>query len=92
MESAAKVDKTTVWLSQKRKVFESLYQRPQTRLEVSVNNGVPIQNTCRLVGDFRKSGTVYIVGRDICPISGMRAEILSTNPEFKAGVQLQMFE
>ncbi len=85
-------NKEGIWLSQREKVFASLYHRPQTRLEVAVATNTPIQNVCRLIAGFRKAGTVFIIRRDVCRISGMLAEYISTNPVYKAGHQIKMFE
>lgn len=83
-------NKAKNWLSQKQRVFKSLFQRPQTRLMVSNNTNTPLQNVCRYVADFRKDRAVYVVKVDRCPISEMKAEFISTNPVY-AGGQLRMF-
>ena len=80
------------WATQEKKVFESLSRRPQTRLQVSSSTGVPLQNICRYIHNFRKAQTVFIVRHDRCPISGMRAEIISTDPRYAPQAQLKMFE
>src|SRR5690606_22621906 len=96
LESMAKVitrnGKAKDWATQERKVFESLSRRPQTRLQVSVSTGVPLQNICRYIHNFRKSHTVYVVKTDRCPISGMRAEFISTDRRYAPQAQLRMFE
>jgi hypothetical protein len=86
------INKGEVWLSQKEKVFRALYRQPQTRLQVSKETGVPLQNICRYIRDFRKSEAVMIITRDVCPVSGMKSEILSTNPAYRTGHQIKMFE
>jgi hypothetical protein len=85
-------DKAKSWLTQQQKVFASLYKRPQTRLMVSRSTGVPIQNICRYVSTFRKNHTVFVVKIDACPISGMKAEYLSTNPKDSPRGQIRMFD
>lgn len=86
-------DKTNVWVTQEKKVFAALYSRPQTRLMVSKTTGVPLQNICRYIHNFRKSHTVYVVKVDRCPISEMKAEFLSTDPKYAPTAQTKiMFE
>jgi hypothetical protein len=85
-------EKRERWLSQKKRVFQSLFEKPQTRLQVSVETGTPIQNVCRLVAQFRASQTVFVLGKDTCPISEMQAEKITTNPAFFERKQLSFFE
>lgn len=83
-------DKAKIWLSQKQRVFKSLSERPQTRLMVANNTNTPLQNVCRYIADFRKDRAVFVVRTDRCPVSGMKAEFISTNPVY-AGGQLVIF-
>lgn len=85
-------DKSKVWESQQKRVFESLARRPQTRLMVSRATGVPLQNVCRYIGSMRRAGTVHIVRMDVCEVSGMKAEYLSTSLRYKPGQQIAMFQ
>jgi hypothetical protein len=85
-------NKAENWLSQKKRVFQSLYSKPQTRLQVSVRTQTPIQNVCRIVGQFRQSNTLFVLGKDTCPISKMQAEVVSTNPAFAPKEQLNLFQ
>lgn len=80
------------WASQERKVFNALQSLPMTRLQVSSLTGVPIQNITRYIASFRKAGTVYVIGVDRCPISGMKAEFLSTDEKYRPKAQLSMFQ
>lgn len=80
------------WASQQLKAFLAFKKYPQTRLMVSHSTGVPLQNLCRYVKNFRDAHTIYIVKTDRCPISGMRAEFLSTDPRYAPSSQLKMFE
>lgn len=85
-------DKSKIWASQQQRAFAAFQKRPQTRLEVSNATGVPLQNLCRYVKTFRDSHTIYVVKIDRCPISGMRAEFLSTDPKYAPQAQLKIFE
>jgi hypothetical protein len=84
-------DKTKVWATQQQKAFTAFQRCPQTRLMVSHNANIPIQNICRYVKNYRDAGTIYIVKVDRCPISGMKAEFLSTDPKYAPKAQLSMF-
>jgi hypothetical protein len=84
--------KERTWKGQVQRVFESLSRKPQTRLEVSVSANVPLQNVCRYIANFRACGTLIVLKKDTCPISGMTAEILSTNPDLINAKQLEMFQ
>jgi hypothetical protein len=83
--------KSKIWASQKERVYKSLLERPQTRLQVASNTNTPIQNVTRYVADFRKASTLAVLRVDTCPISKMKAEIISTNPVYLQS-QLTMFQ
>lgn len=84
--------KEAKWQSQKQRIWRSLYYKPQTRLQVSVAEDVPIQSTCRIVGSLRKEGRIRIVKHDRCPISGMHAEFITTAPTpTPSGEQIPLF-
>lgn len=83
-------DKTKIWASQKERVFRSLHERPQTRLQVASNTNTPIQNVTRYVADYKKAGALAVLRVDQCPISKMKAEIISTNPIYLQS-QLRIF-
>lgn len=81
------------WIAQRKRVYASLFRSPKTRLQVANYESVPIQNVCRYVGDMRKEGLVWVVKKDTCPISEMKAEFLTTNPALMPGKgQLNMFK
>jgi len=85
--------KTEIWLSQKKRVFRALYKKPATRLQVSNAENVPLQNVCRYIHDFREARCVAVVRIDRDPISKMKAEYLTTNPELIPGHgQIKLFE
>src|SRR5690606_37638239 len=83
--------KKAKWASQQQRIFQSLYRQPQTRLQVSARENVPLQNTCRYCANFRKSGKLFVVKIDVDPISGVRAEYVSTNPKYGTGYQTSIF-
>lgn len=83
--------KVEVWQGQMKRVFDSLSRTPQTRLQVSAATGTPIQNTCRYVAKFRALGKLIVLRSDTCPISKMKAEVITTNADLIKGKQLQMF-
>lgn len=85
------IDKRQEWRSQYQKVFTSLYKYPQTRFEVSVKTGVPLQNVCRYIHTLKKNRSVFITAVDHCRISGRVAEYISTHPKYARGKQLQIF-
>jgi hypothetical protein len=86
------VFQTGKFISQKERVFRSLHERPLTRLQVSKITNVPLQNTCRIIAGFRKAGLVSVVRVGVCPVSGARAEFISTHPSYRAGEQVKLFE
>lgn len=87
------ITKTDNWLSQKKRVFKALYNKPATRLQVSSAEQVPLQNVCRYIHDFREARCVHVVKIDRDPLSKMKAEYLTTNPELIPGHgQIKMFE
>lgn len=83
------------FLAQKKKVFQSLFQRPQTMLMVSREVCVMRENICRYIRDFKKSNTVCAVKEDVDPITGFKATFWSTDPrvcrECEGGKQLTIF-
>lgn len=85
-------NKIDAWISQEKKTFAALYRSPQTRLMVSKSTGVPLQNVCRYIHNFRKNHAVYVVKVDRCPISEMKAEFISTDPRYAPSAQIKMFE
>lgn len=91
MQSAVPHSKQEIWLSQKRRVYASLFKEPQTRLQVAKSTDTPLQNVCRYIADFRKSGSVFITKVDRCSISKMKAEFITTNPVFFNHGQMKLF-
>lgn len=72
--------KQAKWRTQEKRVYESLYKSPKTRLQLSHYENIPIQNVCRYIGNLRKLGNICVVRIDRDPLSGMKSEYLSTNP------------
>ena len=93
MNTSKITDKSDKWLSQKKRVFKALYNKPATRLQVSHYESVPLQNVCRYIHDFREARCVHVVKIDRDPLSKMKAEYLTTNPQLIPGHgQIKMFE
>lgn len=90
--SATAEAKKAKWISQKQRVWRSLYYKPQSRLEVAVAEDIPIQSICRIVGSLRQEGHIRIVRHDTCRISGMRVEIITTAPPAAPGQQGNLFQ
>ena len=63
---------------QKRRVFKAFAERPKTMREVSTETGVIRSNICQFIADFREAKTVTVVRRELCPITGNRANFYLT--------------
>jgi hypothetical protein len=69
------------FLAQQQKVFDILFKRPQTMLQVAKKARIMRENICRYVASFRKAGTICITKIEVDPLTGHKAQYLSTNPE-----------
>lgn len=80
-------------LNQKTRVYQSLRQYPKTRLQVALELNILRGNVCYFIREFRKADrvSVYRVGRD--PITGHKAEFLTTDPSlFPVSNQLELLK
>jgi hypothetical protein len=79
--------------SQKIKVFESLKEKPKTRLQVSFETNILRGNICYFVRDFRNLHKVAVYKKGIDPLTGHKAEYLTTDPDlFPNDNQLGLFD
>ena len=65
--------------SQKVRVFQSLKEAPKTRLQVALELGILRGNVCYFIRDFRKAGRVAVFKKGKDPITGHKAEYLTTD-------------
>ena len=60
--------------------FDSVFNRGIfTMKQVSVKTDIDRANICRFVGKWRKSNSIYLVKKGICPITKERAGFYTTN-------------
>lgn len=86
-------DKAEHFLAQKRKVFQAFFNAPKTMLQASIETTVMRSNICYYVRDFRKSNSICVVKNETDPLTGFRADYLSTNPkECNSCQQTKLFE
>ena len=62
-------------------IREFLFTNNATRYMIAELTGIPIQSVCYRIGALLKSGSVAIVKKDRCQISGHKAQYLTTDPE-----------
>lgn len=65
--------------SQKIRVFESLKEAPKTRLQVALELNILRGNVCYFIRDFRKVERVAVFKKGKDPITGHKAEFLTTD-------------
>ena len=67
--------------TQKRRIFNLLYDCPtgMTRMQVSLHLDIERASVCRRVAELRDAGVLYVLRKGNCPITGERAEFLTTN-------------
>lgn len=73
--------KCTQFQAQKKKVFVSFQQYPNTMLAVSIETGILRANICRYVAEWKKENKIKLVKIGICPISKHHAGFYTTNQE-----------
>ena len=67
--------------AQTRQVFKAFYKQPKTMLMAANETKILRANICRYVEKYRKSNSIRLVAKGICPISKHRAGFYTTNPE-----------
>jgi hypothetical protein len=68
--------------TQAKQVFNSLFGKPKTMLQVEIETGVMRSNITWFVREWRKQNSIKIVRKGICPISKRGGvQYLTTNPE-----------
>jgi hypothetical protein len=85
-------NKQRKWASQKQRIFLALYNKAQTRLQVSVAENVPIQSVCYIVRSLRLEGKIRVAFKGKCPISGLQAEFITTAPPAEPGQTIPLFQ
>ena len=86
--------KGTAKLSQEQKFYTYLKTHVTTCTVVSEAIGVPQKNNCRNKDRLQKAGLLWVVKIDYCPITGHKAQYLTTDPSKapKQPRQLNLFE
>lgn len=80
------------WQAEYQRVFQAFhYHEGKTMLQVARELGIERANVCRHVGGMKKAGTIYVVRTGQCPITRMKAQILSTHPYNKPSHQAELF-
>jgi len=79
--------------SQKIRVFECLKQVPKTRLQVALELNILRGNVCYFIRDFRKVDRVAVYKKGKDPITGHKAEYLTTDTAlFPEDNQTRLFD
>ncbi len=79
--------------SQKIRVFECLKEAPKTRLQVALELNILRGNVCYFIRDFRKTERVAVFKKGNDPITGHKAEYLTTDTAlFPEDNQTRLFE
>lgn len=79
--------------NQYNRVFKKFRERPMTMKECSVETSLDRGNVCWYVRTMRLNGIIQCIGRCLCPITGFRAKIWTTDPKrfLPVPVQLELF-
>jgi len=82
---------TKVYLLSAR--FNTFFQSPATKLQVSKQTGIERANICRYVSYFRKRGNIAVVKKSYCLITKHLAGYYTTNPDLfpRLPKQLNLF-
>lgn len=73
--------KTSKYLGQVEKTYQSFFGTPKTMLMVSTETEIYRSNICRYLSKFRKDNKIFFVCFGICPISKNRAGFYTSNPD-----------
>ncbi|MHA6697691.1 hypothetical protein [Chryseobacterium sp. A321] len=65
--------------TEKEKVSNAFYDKPNTMFQVALLTNVERPNVCRRVAELRKENRIYLVYKGLCPISHYRAGFYTTN-------------
>lgn len=79
--------------NQYNRVLKKFRERPMTMKECSVETSLDRGNVCWYVRAMRLAGIIQCIGRCLCPITGFRAKIWTTDPKrfLPVPVQLELF-
>ena len=79
--------------NQYNRVLRKFRERPMTMKECSVETSLDRGNVCWYVRAMRLAGIIQCIGRCLCPITGFRAKIWTTDPKrfLPVPVQLELF-
>jgi len=78
--------------SQKTRAFEC-FKTPKTRLQVAFELNILRGNVCYYVDDFRRLETIAVVKKDRDPLTGHKAEYLTTDTAlFPEDNQTRLFD
>ncbi|HEY9222334.1 MAG TPA: hypothetical protein VIO43_12250 [Lutibacter sp.] len=77
-----KYTKNYVSKSQQQRVYESLFLRPSTMKEVSIETDIDRSSICRYVVHLRNDNKIVCLRKRFCRITKHIAGEYTTNPEF----------
>lgn len=58
-----------------------------TRMQIAKCLGIERASVCRRIADLRDEGKVWVIGKGLDPVTGERAEKLSSNIQVAMGAQ-----
>ena len=82
-------DKGKLFLSQKMRVFEQFQKAPATMKMVSARTGIDRSNICWFIKQFQQSGTIRLIHKAKCKITGTIAGYYQANQAYNS--QLELF-
>ena len=71
--------KNNHFATQNQRLSYAFSEAPKTMLQVSFETGILRANICRYIKEWREQNSIFLIKKNICPVSKHRAGFYSTH-------------